>query len=646
MQNQLFNDEISLEQFNNQDTLKIFKDLKNMKSKSVADTTQEASRILASKKASPKEKALIVEARISQVLSKQKNNIITIYNKTDLINYINSAIATGRIDIDTETNNSLDPITCKLMGLCLYYPGAKQAYIPVNHIDVITGDRLPNQLTEGDIAEVLALLLDANIEIIMHNGKFDYEVILCTTGVKIKPTWDTMIGWRLIDENDHASLKSIYTRKIDTSQSKYDLDSLTENVLYEWLNPDIFALYAATDALMTDKVYLLEKEFFSKPENEKLFKLFTQVEMPIVTITGDMELYGVRVDQKLGERLQIKYRNMLTVTDDKINECLIKLKPIIQRWRLTKDATEQSKQFAPEKSSRTVEALEIAYPFIDSKTNKRYVLSKPKTEQLPEDINLASPVQLAILFYDILKCDVVNKKSPRGTGVSELELIKDFFRKKLGSLSEQDLDSICDELIENTSEAELNLEEDSFEDEKKNNSSKVLSKLSKSQTANYKIAIDLCDLILERRKIAKLLTTYIETIPVLAKHWPDGRIRFHLNSLGTDTGRFSSGGKIKYLENGIPTTVSGINIQNIPSRGEGKILRCLFIADTKYNELETTDNTIVIPEYSEVKTVDGWRYPKDLTTDDLIESDEATLKITNIAFDLPSNNFIVTTSVY
>ena len=62
--------------------------------------------------------------------------------------------------MDTETNNSLDPITCKLMGLCLYYPGAKQAYIPVNHRNYKTGERLTNQLTEQDIKDGLEFVLE------------------------------------------------------------------------------------------------------------------------------------------------------------------------------------------------------------------------------------------------------------------------------------------------------------------------------------------------------------------------------------------------------------------------------------------------------------------------------------------------------
>ena len=45
------------------------------------------------------------------------------------------------------------------------------------------------------------------IDIITHNGKFDYEVLKCTTGWEMPFTWDTMIGARILNENEKAGLK-------------------------------------------------------------------------------------------------------------------------------------------------------------------------------------------------------------------------------------------------------------------------------------------------------------------------------------------------------------------------------------------------------------------------------------------------------
>jgi hypothetical protein len=143
--------------------------------------------------------------------------------------------------------------------------------------------------------------------------------------------------------------------------------------------------------------------------------------------------------------------------------------------------------------------------------------------------------------------------------------------------------------------------------------------------------------------VVKLISTYIDVLPALARHWPDGRIRYKLNSVGTDTGRFSSGGEFKFLDGDEPVEISGINSQNIPSRGEGKITRLLFQAKIINDNLDVADdNTIVLNEISEVETVDGWKYGKDLSLSDELITSEGISKIVHIEKD--NITYIITLS--
>ena len=406
----------------------------------------------------------------------------------------------------------------------------------------------------------------------MHNGKFDYEVIKCTCAIEVEPSWDTMIAAHAINENEKMGLKWQYINKIDPTQEKYDIEGLF-TVPYKYVDPDIFALYAATDSMMTDKLYLYQVAILEAPGNEKLMWMFKTIEMPIVKVAADIELIGVCIDQEFGERLKVKFNKTLEDIDQKIDQEMTNLQPTINAWRLSAAANERTKQFEPKKSKMALAKLEEKYPYIDKKTGKRYKVGKTLTEQLGDPINLASPTQLAILFYDILKCPVVSKKSPRGTGKDELEAIAE------------------------------------------------------------KTDITLCKLILERRGIVKLISTYIDVIPALAQHWPDGRIRYKLNSVGTDTGRFSSGGEFKFLDGDTPMEISGINSQNIPSRGDGKITRMLFTAKKEFNEIEVDVDRIVIPEISEIETTDGWKYGKDLKVCDQILTDEGPVILEIIRYD-------------
>ena len=79
--------------------------------------------------------------------------------------------------------------------------------------------------------------------------------------------------------------------------------------------------------------------------------------------------------------------------------------------------------------------------------------------------------------------------------------------------------------------------------------------------------------------------------------------------------------------------ISGINSQNIPSRGDGKITRMLFTAKKEFNEIEVDVDRIVIPEISEIETTDGWKYGKDLKVCDQILTDEGPVILEIIRYD-------------
>ena len=134
------------------------------------------------------EKLSIITENVNRILGGYASNTIVIKSKEELSNYIDKAIDNGEIAIDTETNNSLDPLTCKLMGACIYTPGQQNAYIPVNHVDFNSKGRFNWQVTEEDIKEQFDRLNQTKV--IMHNGKFDYQVIKCTCGCELSIYWD------------------------------------------------------------------------------------------------------------------------------------------------------------------------------------------------------------------------------------------------------------------------------------------------------------------------------------------------------------------------------------------------------------------------------------------------------------------------
>ena len=437
-------------------------------------------KLLKSKKLSIHERLTIITEKVIKTLGKQRHNTIVIRSLNDFSNYIDKAIKVGRIAIDTETNNSLDPITCKLMGLCLYVPGEKQAYIPINHVNVDTNELLPNQLTEEDCRTQLQRLLDNNVFTIMHNGKFDYKVIKCTCGIEIAPDWDTMIAAKVLDENEfRAGLKQQYIDKIDPSQEKYDIEGLFENVPYAYVDPEIFALYAATDSMMTDALYMWQLPKMEEAEAENpalnIYKLFKEVEMPCVQVVAEMELAGINFDIDYANRLRVKYEAQLNEIDEKISEEFKKIEGQIEAWKKTPEAMNPARVYVAEKTKMSDEKIEKMYPHLDPVLNKRYKIGKSKLDQLDDPISLSSPTQLAILFYDIL--GLKTKAEDRSTG------------------------------------------------------EEALTELSKSS--------QIAKMLLERRGIVKLLDAFINSLPEKVNP-KTGKIHCSFHQYGAATGRFSS----------------------------------------------------------------------------------------------------------
>ena len=269
----------------------------------------------------------IIYQNVDRILGRFRSNTVVISDRQKLHDYITHALENKIIAIDTETNNSLDPLTCTLLGPCIYTPGEKNAYIPLNHVDKDTKERLSWQLTEQDIYEEFSRL--KNIAIITHNGTFDYQVLKCTTNFQMKITWDTMIAARILNENEDlkigekkASLKYLYRTRIDPTVEKYSIDHLFENIEYAVVDPYVFALYAATDPFMTYKLFEWQKDLFEQKGNEDIYKLFLDVEMPIVEVAAEMELTGVCIDLEYSERLSKKYHRKLNIVQEKIQKQL------------------------------------------------------------------------------------------------------------------------------------------------------------------------------------------------------------------------------------------------------------------------------------------------------------------------------------
>ena len=311
---------------------------------------------------------------------------ILIQDEQTLHNYIDECIKQGVISIDTETTG-LDPMLDDIAGICIYTPSMQGAYIPINHINYITNMKVPNQLDVNYIRAEFERLIEKHIDVIMFNAKFDIRVLRNKVGLhNIYCTWDCYLAQRLLNENESSNaLKKLHQKYVlNGAEEEFTFDELFKGIPFTMIPLQTAVLYAGHDPEITYELYEYQKQFLREDNERKdmrdLYWVFKNIEMPCVEVVCDMEDNGILFDMKYQQVLSEKYNKLLT---DKLEAFYKELKK-----------------------------------FSDKITE--YKIKTPNNK-LDEPINIASPTQLAVLFYDIIGIKVIDKKSPRGTGVEILK---------------------------------------------------------------------------------------------------------------------------------------------------------------------------------------------------------------------------------
>ena len=325
----------------------------------------------------------LIRQDVEASLGKYAEEYKCIRTVEELDEYIQKANEHGYIAIDTETTG-LNPLVDKIVGLCLYFPGEKGVYVPINHVDYFNGVRLDNQLTEEQIKPILEKL---TAKIIMHNAQFDIRVIKHTIGVKLICWWDTQIGATLLDENEPHRLKYLHSKYISGEEEK-NFSDLFGAITFTDIPIEYAYLYAAHDAVDTFDVFKYQRPLLNnkrdREDDRDMYWLFRNVEMPMVDVIVALEDTGVAVDVPYLNSLKEKYHNNLQSALDKCYEELEKYRVQIDKYNATN-------------------------------------FEKP----LKEPLNIGSSQQLAILFYDILKAKEVKGKKARSTDADVMAVWKD-----------------------------------------------------------------------------------------------------------------------------------------------------------------------------------------------------------------------------
>ncbi len=212
---------------------------------------------------------------------------------------------TGSFAFDTETT-SLNPMLARLVGVSFSMSPGEACYIPVGHIGLEPVRQLP---LEQVIDKLKPVLEDAALAKVAQNGKYDI-VVLAGHGIEVSNlTFDTMIAAYLLGEKS-LGLKALAFSRLGIEMTPISdiIGSGAKQICMSQTEIIPTGDYACADADMTGRLAAL---FDAELHQQGLWRLFAEVEMPLLPVLVKMERNGVALDaellgqmsSRLGERL-------------------------------------------------------------------------------------------------------------------------------------------------------------------------------------------------------------------------------------------------------------------------------------------------------------------------------------------------------
>ncbi len=211
---------------------------------------------------------------------------------------------------DTETDDK-DPVTANLVGISLSVQKGEAWYIPVN---------VEGAMDQSEVCKLLQAPFEDKGKLkIAHNLKFDY-LLLKRAGLEMKePVFDTMVAAYLLDANQKLKMDFLAKKYLDYEPIPIDKligtgkkqKSMAEIPFTEIKD------YACEDADVTLQLWQVLKDELEKDE---LLDIASKVDFPLITVLGDMELNGIKIDAGLLKEFSEELEKDLEETEQKVFE--------------------------------------------------------------------------------------------------------------------------------------------------------------------------------------------------------------------------------------------------------------------------------------------------------------------------------------
>jgi DNA polymerase-1 len=264
--------------------------------------------------AAGEEQPALVEAKAAP-----KTAYRTIADEDALRSLAQRLAGSGVFAFDTETSD-IAAMRAHLVGISVSPAPGEAYYIPVGHPPELGGiEQLPLATALGRLGP---LFEDPSLAKVAHNGKYDM-LMLANQGVWVRNlACDTMVAAYLLGEGGsgegyRSSGGSLGLKWLAAERLGVEMTEITEilgkrgpkQLSMTQVPVEAVSDYACADSDMTLRLReVLEREL----KEQDLWRLFAEVEMPLVPVLTRMEMAGVALDvaalremsRQLGEQVQ------------------------------------------------------------------------------------------------------------------------------------------------------------------------------------------------------------------------------------------------------------------------------------------------------------------------------------------------------
>ena len=323
---------------------------------------------------------------VEGALGQYKDEYQIINDESTLVDYIQSCIDNKYISIDTETTG-LNPLVDIIAGISINTRGKKSSYIPLNHISYITEEKSEGQLPIPFVAEQFRKLFDSKVDVDMFNAAFDIRVLRQINIRNAYCTWDASIACNILNDNEQwKNLKDLHNKYcLNGGGDAFRFDSLFRGIPFTKVPYKIGYVYAAHDTDITTQLCDFQRLHLRADSDREdiraMYKVFKDIEMPIVNVVCDMEDAGIEFDFDKNEEFKVKYHGLLDEREEKFHK-----------------------------------ACEPYRDQIDAYRRVNGVFDNP--------INIKSTKQLIALMYDIMGLEILDKRSKKPS--TKDEVLQDF----------------------------------------------------------------------------------------------------------------------------------------------------------------------------------------------------------------------------